>query len=82
MACAGTIASSVIHLKGETTHEDLAFTSTSGLYRLNQCRIPERGARMARRDDREYSNVFEGGATQPAGMPRPEVGTESADTGH
>jgi len=27
---------------------------TSGLYRLNEDQIAERGARMARRDDREY----------------------------
>src|SRR5207247_3185427 len=30
----------------------------------------ERGAPMARRDDREYRAIFEGGATQPAGMHR------------
>src|SRR5439155_7498884 len=29
-----------------------------------------RGAPMARRDDREYRAIFEGGATQPAGMHR------------
>ena len=34
----------------------------------------ERGARVARRDDREYWSVFEGGATPPSGMPRSEGG--------
>ena len=45
---------------------------TSGPYRVNKECILERGARMARRDDREYRGVFEEGATQPAGMPRLE----------
>ena len=49
-------------------------TTSSGLYRLNEDQIAERGARMARRDDREYREYFEGGATQPAGMPRPRGG--------
>jgi len=31
--------------------------STSGLYRLNEDQIAERGARMARRDDREYREL-------------------------
>jgi hypothetical protein len=31
-----------------------SLVGASGLYRLKKDRIPERGARMARRDDREY----------------------------
>jgi hypothetical protein len=31
-----------------------AVVFTSGLYPLNKYQIPERGARMARRDDRAY----------------------------
>jgi hypothetical protein len=30
----------------------------------------------------ENTGVFEGGATQPGGMPRPKVATEMTDTGH
>ena len=48
--------------------------TTSGLYRLNEDQIAERGARMARRHAPRIPGVFEGGATQPAGMPRPRGG--------
>src|SRR5262245_48231705 len=55
---------------------------TSGLSASVVQRISERGARMARRDDREYREYLPGVATQPAGMPRPKVAVQMTRTGH
>jgi hypothetical protein len=47
---------------------------TSGLSTLNKDWIPERGARIARRDDREYREYLREEQRREAGCPRPEAG--------
>jgi hypothetical protein len=59
-------------------------SSASGLSASVVQRISERGARMARRDDRDtrIPGVSDGGATPPAGMPRPKGAVQMTRTGH
>jgi hypothetical protein len=45
----------------------------SGLYRLNEDQIAERGARMARRDDREYREYLREEQRSQPGCPAREV---------
>ena len=47
--------------------------ATSGLYRLNEDQIAERGARMARRDDREYREYLREEQRSQPGCPAREV---------
>ncbi len=61
---------------------EIRHDASSGLSSSVAQWISERGARLARRDDREYSNVFEGGATPPDGMPRPKAAVRMTRTGH
>ncbi len=65
----------------------LRLHNTSGLYRLSQYRIPERGARMARRDDRECCLHLRKEQRRQAGCPaRKAVVTQpiqaTSPTGH
>jgi hypothetical protein len=46
---------------------------SSGLYRLNEDQIAERGARMARRDDREYREYLREEQRSQPGCPAREV---------
>ena len=48
-------------------------TTASGLYRLNKDQIAERGARMARRDDREYREYLREEQRSQPGCPAREV---------
>ena len=54
----------------------------SGPNQLNRLQISERGARNGKARRPRILGIFEGGATQPAGMPRPKDATDSADSGH
>jgi hypothetical protein len=47
----------------------MPITATSGLSRLNEDWIPERGARMARRDDREYRKYLREEQRRQPGCP-------------
>ena len=52
---------------------DPTCVSTSGLSPLNEDRIPERGARMARRDDREYREYLREEQRSQPGCPAREL---------
>jgi hypothetical protein len=45
----------------------------SGLYRLNKDQIPERGARLTRRDDREYREYLREEQRRQTGCPARKV---------
>ena len=45
----------------------ISTSDASGLYRLNEDQIAERGARMARRDDREYREYLKEEQRRPRG---------------
>jgi hypothetical protein len=47
--------------------------ATSGLYPLNEDQIAERGARLARRDDREYREYLREEQRRQTGCPAREV---------
>ena len=47
--------------------------TASGLYSLNKDWIPERGARLARRDDREYGEYLRKEQRRQAGAPAARV---------
>ena len=48
---------------------------SSGLYSLNKYQNPERGARMARRDDRAYREYVREEQRRQPGCPAPEAGS-------
>ena len=51
----------------------ISTSDASGLYRLNEDQIAERGARMARRDDREYRECLRKEQRSQPGCPAREV---------
>jgi len=51
----------------------ISTSDASGLYRLNEDQIAERGARMARRDDREYREYLRKEQRSQPGCPAREV---------
>ena len=57
----------------DTSWPSFVSAETSGLYRLNEDQIAERGARMARRDDREYREYLREEQRSQPGCPAREV---------